>query len=130
MALTAVNQSIEVERLVGEATVQLPVRAEALVSGAGRDSVEELMADGYAVVSGAEAQADRVVVSGTVYCQSIYRLGQDGGARALTAQAAFEQIAEISGASPRMSVQTWAEVDHVEANYESGHMIFQAVITV
>ncbi len=130
MALSVVTKSIEVERLVGETAVQLPVRAEALVSGAGRESVEVLMADGYASVGGTEAQAGRVVVSGTIYCQAAYRLGQDGGARALTAQAPFEQIAEIEGVTPRMSVQVWADVDHVEADYESGHMVFQAVVTL
>ena len=130
MALNAVRQGIEVERLVGEATVQLPVRAEALIPGAGRDSVGVLMADGFATVAGAEVQNDRVVISGAVFCQSAYRLGQESGARALTAQSAYEQIAEIPGAAPRMSVQAEASADHVEASYESGHMVFLVTVTI
>ena len=130
MALKTIRQGIEVERLVGERETQLSVRAEALVPGAGRESVEPLMADGFAAVSGAEAQNDRVVVSGTVYCQAAYRLGQEGGARALTAQAPFEQIVEMEGVTPRMSVQVEQSVDHVEAAYESGHMVFYAAVTL
>ena len=130
MALKVVKQGIEVERLVGESTVQTQVRAEALVPGAGRESVEVLMADGFASVAGAEPQNDRVVVSGSVFCQAAYRLGQEGGARALTAQAPFEQIAEIEGTAPKMSVQVESGVDHVEAVYESGHMVFYVTVTL
>lgn len=130
MALKEIKQSIEVEKLIGEAMVQLPVRAEALVPGAGRESVAVLMADGYAAVSGAEAQNDRVVVSGTVFCQAAYRLGGESGARALTAQAPFEQIAEISGVQPKMSVFAETQTDHVEATYESGHMVFYVTVSI
>jgi len=130
MALKVIKQGIEVERLVGESEIQTQVRAEALVPGAGRESAAVLMADGFAVVSGVEAQNDRAVVSGTVHCQAAYRLGQEGGARALTAQAPFEQIAEIEGVTPKMSVQTECGVDHVEAVYESGHMIFYVTVTL
>ena len=87
MAIKIIKKGIEVERLIGQQEVQMQVRAEALVPGAGRESVEALMADGFASVTSAEAQADRVVVSGSVFCQAAYRLGQEGGARALTAQA-------------------------------------------
>ena len=130
MAINIIKKSIEVERLVGQQEAQLQVRAEALVPGAGRESVEALMADGFASVTGAEAQADRVVVSGSVFCQAAYRLGQEGGARALTAQAPFEQIIEIEGIAPRMSVQTASVADHVEAAYENGHMVFYVTVTL
>jgi len=130
MALNIVRKGIEVERLIGEQTVQLQVRAEALVPGAGRESVEVLMSDGFASVSGAEAQNERVVVSGRVFCQAAYRLGQEGGARALTAQAPFEQIIEIEGTAPQMSVQTACTADHVETVYESGHMVFYVTVTL
>ena len=130
MALKEIRQGIEVERLVGETTVQLPVRAEALVPGAGREAVSVLMADGYASVSGAEAQTGRAVISGMVFCQAAYRMGQEGGARALTAQAPFEQIAEIEGMQPKMSVSAEVQTDHTEATYESGHMVFYVTVTV
>ena len=115
MAIKIIKKGIEVERLIGQQEVQMQVRAEALVPGAGRESVEALMADGFASVTSAEAQADRVVVSGNVFCQAAYRLGQEGGARALTAQAPFEQIIEMEGTAPKMSVQTACAAEHVEA---------------
>lgn len=130
MALNVVKKGIEIERLVGRTTAQLQVRAEALVSGAGRESVEVLMADGFAAVTGSEPQSDRAVISGNVFCQAAYRLGQEGGARALTAQAPFEQVIEIEGTAPKMSVQTACAVDHVEASYESGHMVFYVTVTL
>jgi len=130
MALNVIRKTIEVERLVGSQETQLQVRAEALVPGAGRESVEVLMADGFASVTASEAQADRTVVSGNVFCQAAYRLGQEGGARALTAQAPFEQIIEIEGTAPKMSVQTACTADHVEAAYESGHMVFYVTVTL
>lgn len=130
MALKVIRQGIEIERIVGESRVQLPVRAEALVAGAGRESVQVLMADGYASVTAAEPQTDRAVISGMVYCQASYRLGQEGGARALTAQAPFEQMVEIEGTAPKMSVQAEVDVDHTEAVYESGHMVFYLNVTL
>ena len=128
--MKVIKQGIEVERLVGESVVQLPVRAESLVPGAGRESVSVLMADAFAAVESGEAQSDRVVVSGTVQCQAAYRLGQEGGARALTAQAPFEQIVDMAGAAPKMSVQVEADAEHVEAVYESGHMVFHVTVTL
>ena len=130
MAVKVIRQGIEVERLVGEQEVQLPVRAEALVPGAGRESAAVLMADGFASVLGSEAQNGRVVISGNVFCQAAYRLGQEGGARALTAQAPFEQIVEMEGVAPKMSVQAEQSVDHVEAAYESGHMVFYVTVAL
>ena len=47
MAINIIKKGIEVERLVGQQEVQLQVRAEALVPGAGRESAEALMADGF-----------------------------------------------------------------------------------
>ena len=54
MAISCEKQTVEVERLVGLASFQIPVRAEAPVPGAGRESVEVLMEDAFASVSGAE----------------------------------------------------------------------------
>ena len=50
MSISSVKQTIEVERLVGSATFQIPVRAETLVPGAGRESVEVIMEDAFASV--------------------------------------------------------------------------------
>ncbi|MCR5567583.1 MAG: DUF3794 domain-containing protein, partial [Clostridiales bacterium] len=130
MAISCVKQTVEVERLVGGASFQIPVRAEAAVPGAGRESVEALMEDAFASVSGAEAQSGRVLVRGQVQCQAVYRLGDEGGLRALTARADFEQSVDMEDAQPGMTVRARAAAEHVEAVYDNGHMVFQVAVAV
>ena len=130
MSITLNRQAMEVERLAAQARVQLPVRAEALASGAGRESVEILMEDAAAAVEQVEVRADRVVVTGSVQCQGIYAQGQEGSVRALTAQAPFEQIFEMEGVRPKMTARARAVVEHVEAAYEVGHMVFSVTLEV
>ncbi|MBR3505008.1 MAG: DUF3794 domain-containing protein [Clostridia bacterium] len=130
MEVSCTKRSIEVERLVGGASFQIPVRAEAAVPGAGRESVETLMEDAFASVTGAEAQAGRVLVTGQVQCQAVYRLGEEGGLKALTARAGFEQAVDMEGAQPQMAVRARAAVEHVEAAYDNGHMVFQVTVAV
>ena len=47
MALSLVRQGIETESLIGSEDTQVLLRAEAMVSGAGREAVKILMADAY-----------------------------------------------------------------------------------
>lgn len=130
MSIILNRQAMEAERLAAEAQVQLPVRAEALASGAGRESVEILLEDAAATIDGVEIRNDRVVVTGSVQCQGIYAQGQEGSIRALTAQAPFEQIFELEGVRPKMSAQARATVEHVEAAYEVGHMVFSVTVNL
>ena len=130
MSITLNRQAMEVERQAAQARVQLPVRAEALASGAGRESVEILMEDAAAAVEQVEVRADRVVVTGSVQCQGIYAQGQEGSVRALTAQAPFEQIFDMEGVRPKMTARARATVEHVEAAYEVGHMVFSVTLGV
>ena len=130
MAISCARRSIEVERLVGGASFQIPVRAEAAVPGAGRESVEALMEDAFASITSAEAQAGRVLVTGQVQCQAVYRLGEEGGLKALTARAGFEQAVDMEGAQPQMAVYARAAVEHVDAAYDNGHMVFQVTVAV
>lgn len=128
MSITLSRQSMEVERQAAQASVQLPVRAEALASGAGRETVEILMEDATATVERVEVRTDRVVVTGSVQCQGLYTQGQEGGVRALTAQAPFEQVFELEGVRPKMTARARATVEHVEAAYEVGHMVFSVTL--
>lgn len=124
MALETMKQTIEVEALIGAQYSQVLIRAEALVPGAGREAIEPLMAEANVSVSGTDVQTDRVVLDGTVYCQAVYRQGEEATLRALTAQATLSQVADISGAVPGMTSRVLAQVEHVEAKYENGHMVF------
>lgn len=124
MALETMKQTIEVETLIGAQYSQVLIRAEALVPGAGREAIEPLMAEANVSVSGADVQTDRIVLDGSVFCQAVYRQGEEATLRALTAQATLSQVVEINGAAPGMLSRVLAQVEHVEAKYENGHMVF------
>ena len=124
MALETMKQTIEVETLIGAQYSQVLIRAEALVPGAGREAIEPLIAEANVSVSGTDVQNERVVLDGTAYCQAVYRQGEETTLRALTAQASLSQVAEIAGAAPGMLSRVLAQVEHVEAKYENGHMVF------
>jgi hypothetical protein len=100
------------------------IRAEALVPGAGREAIEPLMSEANVSVSGADVQTDRIVLDGDVFCQAVYRQGEEATLRALTAQVTLSQVVEIQGAAPGMLSRVLVQVEHVEAKYENGHMVF------
>ena len=125
MALEIKRQTLEVENLIGARRTQALVRAEALVPGAGREAIEPLLADAGLFIEKAEVQADRVVIEGAVACQAVYRQGEECAVRALTAQAQLSHVLEIPGAQPGMFARVRGEVEHVDARYENGHMVFQ-----
>ena len=124
MPLETMKQTIEVETLVGAQYSQALIRAEALVPGAGREAIEPLMSEANVSVSGTDVQNGRIVLDGTVFCQAVYRQGEEATLRALTAQATLAQVVEIAGAEPGMLSRVLAQVEHVEAKYENGHMVF------
>lgn len=124
MALELTRQEFEVENLIGTREAQVLLRAEALVPGAGREAIEPLLSDASLFIDTADLQTDRVVLDGTASCQAVYRQGGETTLRALTAQAKLNHVLEIPGAEPGMFSRVWAAVDHVEAKYENGHMIF------
>ena len=124
MALELTRQEFEVENLIGTRDSQVLLRAEALVPGAGREAIEPLLCDASLFVDTADLQTDRVVLDGTATCQAVYRQGGETTLRALTAQAKLNHVLEIPGAEPGMFSRIWATVEHVEAKYENGHMIF------
>jgi hypothetical protein len=130
MALEISTQTIEVENGVGAKSAQALVRAEALVPGAGREAIEVLMTNASVELSDPEAQTDRMVVEGTVRCQAVYRQGSEATLRALTAQATLSQVFEMPGVTPGLTATANANVDHVEARYENGHMIFLTTVAL
>lgn len=125
MALQIDRQTLEVENLIGARDAQVLVRAEALVPGAGRDAIEPLLADATLVVGDVDLQADRAVIEASVSCQAVYRQGEENALKALTARAALNHVLDIPGLQPGMLCRTRGEVEHVEARYENGHMVFQ-----
>lgn len=128
MALKTMKQTIEAETLVGSAQGQALLRTEALVPGAGREAIEALLAEANLVLGNAEVQTDRVVLDGTAFCQAVYRQGEEPTLRALTAQASLSHAMEIDGAEAGMVCRITGQVEHVEAKYENGHMVFLVTV--
>lgn len=130
MALDISTKTIEIERIIGTRRVQNLTRAEALVSGAGREAVEALLTDAYVNIASSEAQDGRVVVEGAIMCQCAYRQGDETTLRALAATAPISQTVEIPGTQPGMQVNVCAAVEHAEARYENGRMIFWVTTSI
>lgn len=130
MALEVVRQTVEIECGAGSGTAQALARAETLVPGAGREAIEVMLADALVSVDSVEAQTDRVVVEGSVRCQAAYRQGDETTLRAVTAQTQISQVFDMPGAEPGMTARACAAVEHVEARYENGHMVFLATVAI
>lgn len=130
MAPEISTKTIEIENIAGTGRAQTMLRAETLVSGAGRESIEVLLADADAVLNNVEVQNDRVIAEGVAHCQAVYRQGAEATLRALTADAPFSQSFEIPGASPGMRGEACASVEHVEARYENGRMVFLITVSL
>ena len=124
MALELTKQGFEVEDLIGARMSQVLLRAEALVPGAGREAIEPLLADASLFIDAADIQSGRIVLDGTVACQAVYRQGGEVTLRALGAQTGLSHVIDIPGAEPGMFSRVWGAVEHVDAKYENGHMIF------
>lgn len=124
MALQVVKQVLEAEKLIGMKYAQVLVRAEALVPGAGREAIEPLMAEATLFISDTDLQTDRIVIEGSISCQAVYRQGEETTVRALAARTSLNHVIEIPGTTAGMLARVKGEVEHVEAKYENGHMIF------
>ncbi len=128
MELAISKHTIEVERLIGERSAQALVRAETMVPGAGREAVEPLMEEATLAIGASEVQHDRVVLDGVVYCQAIYRQGDETSVRAITASATVNQVLDMPGVGPGMILKVDGQVEHAESAYENGHMVFNVVV--
>lgn len=129
MDIELTKQKIEAERLLGEMSVQLPVHAEALISGAGRGDAEVLLADASARITRLEAEADRAVMEGEISCQAAYRLRGENNARSVNARGVISHVFDVKGALPTMNVRGDCVIDDVSARYENGHMVFDVSVT-
>ena len=124
MPLKIIRKEIEAEREVGHRYLQVLSRAEALVPGAGRETIEVLLWDANAAIIRADVQNDRVVLDGALNCQAVYRQGEENALRALSAKSTLSQVVEIPGAQGGMLTRVLPAVENVEARYENGHMVF------
>lgn len=124
MALEEMKQTIETEQVIGDERVQVLLRAEAIVPGAGRDAVTILLEEARFGLGTVDVQTDRVVIDGTASAQALYRLGEKGEISALGASAPLSRAIDIPGAAAGMSCLCDGQIEHVEAGYENGHAVF------
>lgn len=130
METAVVKQTIEVEKAIGQTSLQTLVNAETAVPGAGREAIEVLMEEASFSIDAAEAQTDRVVVDGTVYCQAVYRQGDASAARAVAAQTGVSEVVELPGVTARSIIRVQGIVETVEADYENGRMRFTCALDI
>ena len=130
MSLKTLHQTLEIEELAGAQSAQVLLRAEALVPGAGRAAIEVLMAEANLVTGNVDVQADRVVIDGTAYCQAIYRQGDEASLRALSAQATMSHVFDMPDVCAGLPSRVNGQVEHVEAKYENGHVVFYITVSV
>lgn len=130
MEANVVKQTIEVEKVIGQASLQALASAETAVPGAGREVIEVLMEEASFSIDAAEAQTDRVVVDGTVYCQAVYSQGESAAARAVAAQTGVSEVVDLPGVTARSIIRVQGVVESVEAEYENGRMRFTCAITI
>lgn len=128
MALNAKKQTVETEAVVSAQTAQAVLQAEAMVSGAGRDAVEILMEDASINVTGMEVQAGRLLVDGMVVCQAAYRQGDAEVIRAVEARTQLQHGFEDEAVAVGMNASVEATVNHVEAGYLNGRILFRVTV--
>ena len=130
MPLKILKREIEIERTVGYSYQQILARAETLVPGVGRDSIEVLLRDAHVVPVRTDIQTDRVVVECALSCQAVYRQGQETSLRGISAKTMVNRSVELPGAQQGMFARVLPAVEQVSARYENGHMIFQVSIAL
>ena len=130
MDFTIERKTIEAEKQYESEKVQMHLRAEAMVLGAGRENVDVLMSDCRVRITSCQAQTDRVICQGEAVCQAAYRVDSESGARAANATAPISCAFDMKGVLSGMAAKVFPEDNEVTARYENGHMVFDVYITL
>ena len=130
MDVNLTRQTLEAEKTLGAEEAQVLLRAETLVSGAGREEVEILMSDAAAVLDTVDVQAGRVLVEGKVKCEAAYRLGSENVVRALNAETALNHAFDMKDVAAGGHKTSRDQVDDDRARYDNGHILFDVSVTV
>lgn len=130
MDFTLTRKTIEAEKLYESEKVQMHLRAEAMVLGAGRENVDVLLSDCRVRITSCQAQTDRITCQGEAVCQAAYRVDSESGARAANATAPISCAFDIKGVLSGMAARVYSEDQEVTARYENGHMVFDVYLTL
>ncbi|MBQ6715656.1 MAG: DUF3794 domain-containing protein [Clostridia bacterium] len=130
MDFTLTRKTIEAEKQYASEKVQMHLRAEAMVLGAGRDNVDVLLSDCRVRITSVQAQPDRVTCQGEAVCQAAYRVDSQSGARAANASVPVSCAFDMKGVLSGMTAKVFSEDNEVNARYENGHMVFDVYLTL
>lgn len=130
MDFTLNRHSIEAEKRYESEKMQMHLRAEAMVLGAGRENVDVLLSDCRVRITSVQAQTDRVTCQGEAVCQAAYKVDSETGARAANAIAPVSCAFEMKGVLSGMTARVFSKIDEVKARYENGHMMFDVYLTM
>ncbi|MDO4546500.1 MAG: DUF3794 domain-containing protein [Clostridia bacterium] len=130
MQCECATTTVEVERLIGTGQLQTRLNAETATPGAGREVIDVLIEQADITIDSIQPQTDAVVVDGELFCQAVYRQGENTAARAVTAQTRFSEVVELEGVTPQSIVKAQGVVEEVTAGYENGRMRFEMSITI
>ena len=127
MALTMEKRTVEGERTVGLNRVQVPVRCESAPTGV-REAAEVLWEDARLYLSGVTAQDGGILAEGTLFCQALYRLEGDSALRTAQCETPLQEVVEMEAARRGMTARCTGEIEHLEAEYAGGRVVFSAAV--
>jgi len=123
MALTMEKKIVEAEQVIGSAYGQIPLRAESEPTGL-REAAEILWEDARLYLAPARAADSGAEVEGTIYCQALYRLSGDSALRTAVCEMPIREMLEIEGAQSGMTAVCEGDIEHLEARYSGGRVVF------
>ena len=128
MEMRCLKENVLMDWRVGSGQSQAVVEGEITLPGGLREEARVLYAGGMAVLSGAEALQDRILMTGRVVFHTLYTQGDPDRVQSIEATADFTHTMDLIGVQQRMLCQTDCMVEHVEASTAGGRLMLRAVV--
>ena len=128
MEMRCLKENVLMDWRVGSGQSQAVVEGEITLPGGLREEARVLYAGGMAVLSGAEALQDRILMTGRVVFHTLYTQGDPDRVQSIEATADFTHTMDLPGVQQRMLCQTDCLVEHVEASTSGGRLMLRAVV--
>lgn len=128
MEMRCLKEKVLMDWRVGSGQSQAIVEGEITLPGGLREEARVLYAGGMAVLHGAEAMQDRILLSGRVVFHTLYTQGDPDRIQSIEATADFSHTMELPGVQQRMICQTDCLVEHVEASTSGGRLQLRAAL--
>lgn len=122
------KRSIQLERLCGICSDQITVAGDVQLPGSLRETANILHARAMAVVESAEAQQDRIMISGRVIFSVLYQKTGSEKTESLEATADFNHTCMAAGAIPRAEVYACVQAGPAEANALNSRIALKTMV--